>query len=369
MLEQKVNRKKKEEKIKILNNKIETIAKDIKFKENEIGNIPKEKRELNSKYQQFIQNKEQLNKRIIKITKKIDRYIAIQNNEIDVGYDSQEEEESHNIQNTHNTEQNNTDTELINYLHHELPNESQHQEDVFHSEGKEREEIEDKILALWKNRNEIEEELKKISQDPLININSLFSKIDDKENSLKEYLSILKNQVQQLNEMIEDIEKMKAAPEKLVNYKIDILNKKEKIRNLEAENKQLQENLQEYHLESSNSAELTTFEEKQLESQLKNAHHRFTIMDKRIINERLQEIEKCHNELSFISEEKEGMRNSLTSFSKLKKELNEKFKKEIDERGFNSETYFDTFSKNNKLRNKLKFIQQDIFKMKSSLTV
>ena len=92
-------------------------------------------------------------------------------------------------------------------------------------------------------------------------------------------------------------------------------------------------------------------------------------MDKRIINERLQEIEKCHNELSFISEEKEGMRNSLTSFSKLKKELNEKFKKEIDERGFNSETYFDTFSKNNKLRNKLKFIQQDIFKMKSSLTV
>ena len=232
VLEQKVNRKKKEEKIKILNNKIETIAKDIKFKENEIGNIPKEKRELNSKYQQFIQNKEQLNKRIIKITKKIDRYIAIQNNEIDVGYDSQEEEESHNIQNTHNTEQNNTDTELINYLHHELPNESQHQEDVFHSEGKEREEIEDKILALWKNRNEIEEELKKISQDPLININSLFSKIDDKENSLKEYLSILKNQVQQLNEMIEDIEKMKAAPEKLVNYKIDILNKKEKIRNL-----------------------------------------------------------------------------------------------------------------------------------------
>ena len=369
VLEQKVNRKKKEEKIKILNNKIETIAKDIKFKENEIGNIPKEKRELNSKYQQFIQNKEQLNKRIIKITKKIDRYIAIQNNEIDVGYDSQEEEESHNIQNTYNTEQNNTDTELINYLHHELPNESQHQEDVFHSEGKEGEEIEDKIVALWKNRNEIEEELKKIAQDPLININSLFSKIDDKENSLKEYLSILKNQVQQLNEMIEDIEKMKAAPEKLVNYKIDILNKKEKIRNLEAENKQLQENLQEYHLESSNSAELTTFEEKQLESQLKNAHHRFTVMDKRIINGRLQEIEKCHNELSFISEEKEGMRTSLTSFSKLKKELNEKFKKEIDERGFNSETYFDTFSKNNKLRNKLKFIQQDIFKMKSSLTV
>jgi len=369
VLEQKVNRKKKEEKIKILNNKIETIANDIKFKEIEIGNIPTEKRELNSKYQQFIQNKEQLNKRIIKITKKIDRYIAIQNNEIDVGYDSQEEEESHNIQNTHNTEQNNTDTELINYLHHELPNESQHQEDVFHSEGKEGEEIEDKIVALWKNRNEIEEELKKIAQDPLININSLFSKIDDKENSLKEYLSILKNQVQQLNEMIEDIEKMKAAPEKLVNYKIDILNKKEKIRNLEAENKQLQENLQEYHLESSNSAELTTFEEKQLESQLKNAHHRFTVMDKRIINGRLQEIEKCHNELSFISEEKEGMRTSLTSFSKLKKELNEKFKKEIDERGFNSETYFDTFSKNNKLRNKLKFIQQDIFKMKSSLTV
>ena len=37
----------------------------------------------------------------------------------------------------------------------------------------------------------------------LININSLFSKIDDKETGLKQYLSILKNQVQQLNEMID----------------------------------------------------------------------------------------------------------------------------------------------------------------------
>ena len=92
-------------------------------------------------------------------------------------------------------------------------------------------------------------------------------------------------------------------------------------------------------------------------------------MDKRIMNARLQETEKCQNELSFINEEKVGMRTSLTSLSKLKKELYKKFKKEIDERGYNSETYFDTFSKNNKLRNKLKFIQQDIFKMKSSLTV
>ena len=384
VLQQKVNRKKKEEKIKNLSNKIETIAKDIKFKENEIGNIPREKRALNDEYQQFIQNKEQLQERITKITKKIDRYISIQNNEVDVGYDSQEEEDPENVrnyqnvQNTQNTQntQNyqipghvNSDTELLNYLHSGLPNESQQQEDVFHSEGKEEEEIEDKIVALWKNRNEMEEELKTMEQDPLININSLFSKIDDKENGLKQYLSILKNQVQQLNEMIEDIEKMKDAPEKLVNHKIDILKKKEEIRKLEADNKQIEENLQQYQLETSKTAELTTYEEKQLETQLKNAHNRFTIMDKRIMNARFQETEKCQNELSFINEEKVGMRTSLTSLSKLKKELYKKFKKEIDERGYNSETYFDTFSKNNKLRNKLKFIQQDIFKMKSSLTV
>ena len=373
VLQQKVNRKKKEEKIKNLSNKIETIAKDIKFKEDEIGNIPREKRALNNEYQQFIQNKEQLQERITKITKKIDRYIAVQNNEIDIGYDSQEEDnqedqpqQSQNFQIPGHV---NSDTELFNYLHSGLPNESQHQEDVFHSEGKEEEEIEDKIVALWKNRNEMEEELKSMEQDPLININSLFSKIDDKENGLKQYLSILKNQVQQLNEMIEDIEKMKDAPEKLVNHKIDILKKKEEIRKLEADNKQIEENLQQYQLETSETAELTTYEEKQLETQLKNAHHRFTIMDKRIMNARLQETEKCQHELSFIGEEKVSMRTSLTSLSKLKKELYKKFKKEIDERGYNSETYFDTFSKNNKLRNKLKFIQQDIFKMKSSLTV
>ena len=375
VLQQKVNRKKKEEKIKNLTNKIETIAKDIKFKENEIGNIPREKRALNNEYQKFTKNKEQLQERITKITKKIDRYIAIQNNEIDVGYDSQEEEEDQNTQNIQNTQNSqtlghdNSDTELLNYLHGGLPNESQHQEDVFHSEGKEEEEIEDKIVALWKNRNEMEEELKSMEQDPLININSLFSKIDEKENGLKQYLSILKNQVQQLNEMIEDIEKMKDAPEKLVNHKIDILKKKEEIRKLQADNKQIEENLQNYELETNKTAELTTYEEKQLETQLKNAHHRFTVMDKRIMNARLQETEKCQNELSFINEEKVGMRTSLTSLSNLKKELYKKFKNEIDERGYNSETYFDTFSKNNKLRNKLKFIQQDIFKMKSSLTV
>ena len=243
VLQQKVNRKKKEEKIKNLSNKIETIAKDIKFKEHEIGNIPREKRALNNEYQQFIQNKEQLQKRITKITKKIDRYISIQNNEIDIGYDSEEDNQEdqsqqfQNPQNPQNPGHDNSDTELLNYLHRGLPNESQHQEDVFHSEGKEEEEIEDKIVALWKNRNEMEEELKSMEQDPLININSLFSKIDDKENGLKQYLSILKNQVQQLNEMIEDIEKMKDAPEKLVNHKIDILKKKEKILNLETENK------------------------------------------------------------------------------------------------------------------------------------
>lgn len=381
VLQQKVNRKKKEEKIKNLSNKIETIAKDIKFKEDEIGNIPREKRALNNEYQQFIENKEQLQERITKITKKIDRYIAVQNNEIDIGYDSQEEEEpenlqnSQNVQNTQNTQNfqtprhDNSDIELLNYLHRGLPNESQHQEDVFHSEGKEEEEIEDKIVALWKNRNEMEEELKLLEKDQLININSLFSKIDDKETGLKQYLSILKNQVQQLNEMIEDIEKMKDAPEKLVNHKIDILKKKEEIRKLEADNKQIEENLQQYQIETSKTAELTTYEEKQLETQLKNAHHRFTIMDKRIMNARLQETEKCQHDLLFIGEEKVGMRSSLTSLSKLKKELYKKFKNEIDERGYNSETYFDTFSKNNKLRNKLKFIQQDIFKMKSSLTV
>ena len=369
VLQQKVIRKKKEEKIKILSNKIETIAKDIKFKEDEIGNIPGEKRALNNDYQNFIQNKEQLQERITNITKKIDRYIAIQNNEVDVGYDSQEEEEPENVQNSQIPRNNNSDTELLNYLHRGLPNESQHQEDVFHTEGKEEEEIEDKIVALWKNRNEMEEELKTMEQDPLININSLFSKIDDKENGLKQYLSILKNQVQQLNEMIEDIEKMKDAPEKLVNHKIDILKKKEEIRKLQADNKQIEENLQNYELETNKTAELTTYEEKQLETQLKNAHHRFTVMDKRIMNARLQETEKCQNELSFINEEKVGMRTSLTSLSNLKKELYKKFKNEIDERGYNSETYFDTFSKNNKLRNKLKFIQQDIFKMKSSLTV
>ena len=369
VLQQKVNRKKKEEKIKNLSNKIETIARDIKFKENEIGNIPREKRDLNNDYQQFIKNKEQLHERITKITKKIDRYISIQNNEVDVGYDSQEDNQEDQSQNPQNPEHTNSDIELLNYLHRGLPNESQHQEDVFHSDGKEEEEIEDKIVSLWKNRNSMEEELKLMEQDPLININSLFSKIDDKENGLKQYLSILKDQVQQLNEMIEDIEKIKDAPEKLVNHKIDILKKKEEIRKLEAENKELQENLQQYQSETTNTAELTTYEEKQLETQLKNAHHRFTIMDKRIIKERLQETEKCNNKLSFIAEEKVGMRTSLTSLSKLKKELYKKFKNEIDERGYNSETYFDTFSKNNKLRNKLKFIQQDIFKMKSSLTV
>ena len=121
VVEQKVNRKKKEEKIKNLTNKIETIAKDIKFKEDEIGNIPKEKRKLNNEYQQFIKDKKELNNQIIKITKKIDRYIAIQNNEVDVGYDSQEEDDT---QNTQNTTVNNFDTELSNFFQNGLPNET-----------------------------------------------------------------------------------------------------------------------------------------------------------------------------------------------------------------------------------------------------
>ena len=169
--------------------------------------------------------------------------------------------------------------------------------------------------------------------------------------------------------MIEDIEKIKDAPEKLVNHKIDILNKKEKIRKLESENKELQENLQQYQLDSINLAEITTYQEKELETQLKNAHHRFTVMDKRIINGRLKETEECESKLSLINDETQGIRTSLTSLNKLKKELYQKLKKEIDERGYNSETYFDIISKNNKLHNKLKFIKQDIFKMKSSLTV
>ena len=384
--QQKVNRKKKEEKIKNLSNKIETIAKDIKFKEHEIGAIPREKRVLNNEYHQFIKNKEQLQNRINEITKKIDRYIAIQNNEVDVGYDSHDEDNNQsqqsqnaqksqnslnaqNAQNSQNQGHNNSDPELLNYLHNGLANESQHQEDVFLSEGKEKEEIEDKIVALWQNRNEVEEELHKMEQDPLVNINSLFTKIDDKENGLKEYLFILKNQVQQLNDMIQQIENTKKAPEKLVNHKINILKKKEKIRNLEAENKQIEANLQQYQSETTNTAELNTYEEKRLETQLKNAHHRFTVMEKRITKGILQETEKCQDTLSFIGDEKIEMRTSLTSLSKLKKELYKKFKTEIDKRGFNSETYFDIFSKNNKLQNKLKFIQQDIFKMKSSLTV
>ena len=54
---------------------------------------------------------------------------------------------------------------------------------------------------------------------------------------------------------------MKAAPERNCDYKIDILKKKEEIRKLEADNKQLQENLQNYQLGHTNSAELTTYEQ------------------------------------------------------------------------------------------------------------
>ena len=211
------------------------------------------------------------------------------------------------------------------------------------------------------------EELKLIEQDPLLNINSLFAELDDKEQGLRSYLSILKDQVVQLNSMISDIENIKDAPQKLVNHKIDIIKKKEEINKLEADNKILQSNLEQYQLETDNKAELTSYEEKQLEIQLKNAHHRFIVMEKRIINNKLKETEKYENKINFISNENLGIRESLINFSKLKKELLKKFKEEIDNRGFNSQTYFDILSKNNKLQNKLNFIKQDLFKYKSAL--
>ena len=92
-------------------------------------------------------------------------------------------------------------------------------------------------------------------------------------------------------------------------------------------------------------------------------------MEKRIINNKLKETEKYENKINFISNENLGIRESLINFSKLKKELLKKFKEEIDNRGFNSQTYFDILSKNNKLQNKLNFIKQDIFKYKSALNI